>query len=159
MILCTFKQQLKAYLFYIWMCRWTKGISTTAQRCCDVFYDSNTGYKTADLLTYDASSPQKDWFWAASIASSCLMSKKVRSLVIFLSQVEHGRSRCLLQNFVGSSKNISLASASPSLQARAAFPNSEWRPKLTVQEGGSCAVKQPSQSGIILTIQTFLLNS
>jgi len=61
MILCTFKQQLKAYLFYIWMCRWTKGISTTAQRCCDVFYDSNTGYKTADLLMTPAARKKIDF--------------------------------------------------------------------------------------------------
>jgi len=34
------------------MCRRTEGTATTARRCCGVFCDSGTGYKTADLLTY-----------------------------------------------------------------------------------------------------------
>jgi len=34
------------------MCRRTQGTFTTARRCCGIFSDSGTSYKTADLLTY-----------------------------------------------------------------------------------------------------------
>ena len=52
MTLNTFRRQLKAIAVPHLMCWQTEGTFITARRCCDVFHDSDAGYKTADLLTY-----------------------------------------------------------------------------------------------------------
>ena len=103
------------------------------------------------VALYEASILQKGQLLAASLASSSSMSKKVRSPLMFLSQVERGRPGVLLQSSGGGLNSIQFACTSPSI--RAICPNNERCLLLTMEESGGCLVMRHISSFLTKSCQ------